>query len=68
MTESRGIPSVNVITSAFTRAAHARANSLGMPGVRIVILPSPLAPKSVPQVKQMAHDYAEEIVGLLTTG
>ena len=68
MTESRGIPSVSVITSAFTRAAQARANSLGMPGVRIVILPSPLAPKSVPQVKQMAHDYAEEIVGLLTTG
>ena len=68
MTESRGIPSVSVITSAVTRAAHARANSLGMPGVRIVILPSPLAPKSVPQVKQMAHDFAEEIVGLLTTG
>ncbi len=68
MTESRGIPSVSVITSAFTRAAQARANSLGMPGVRIVILPSPLAPKSVPQVKQMAHDFAEEIVGLLTTG
>lgn len=68
MTESRGIPSVSVITSAFTRAAQARANSLGMPGVRIVILPSPLAPKSVPQVRQMAHDYAEEIVGLLTTG
>jgi hypothetical protein len=41
---------------------------LGMPGARIVILPSPLAPKSVPQVKQMAHDFAEEIVGLLTTG
>ncbi len=68
MTESRGIPSVSVITSAFTRAAQARAASLGMPGVRIVILPSPLAPKSVPQVQQMAHDYAEEIVGLLTTG
>jgi len=33
-----------------------------------IILPSPLAPKSVPQVKQMAHDFAEEIVGLLTTG
>ena len=68
MTESRGIPSVSVITSAFTRAARARANSLGMPGVRIVILPSPLTPNSVPQVKQMAHDYAEEIVGLLTSG
>ena len=68
VTESRGIPSVSVITSAFTRAAHARAASLGMPGVRIVVLPSPLASRSVPEVQQMAHEYAEEIVGLLTKG
>ena len=56
-----------MITSNFTKAAYARATSLGMPGVRIVVLPSPLTPKSIPQVKQMAHDYAEEIVGLLTS-
>ena len=66
MTESRGVPSVSVITSAFTRAAHARAASLGMPGVRIVVLPSPLATRSVSEVQQMAHDYAQEIAGLLT--
>ena len=62
------MPSVSVITSAFTRAAHARARSLGMPGVRIVVLPSPLASRSVAEVQQMAHEYAEEIVGLLTGG
>ncbi|MDE2778387.1 MAG: hypothetical protein OXN21_03140 [Chloroflexota bacterium] len=67
MTESRGIPSVSVITSAFTRAAHARAAALGMPGVRIVALPSPLASRSVEEVREMAHEYADEIVGLLTT-
>jgi hypothetical protein len=39
-----------------------------MPGVRIVVLPSPLTPKSVPEVQQMAHDFAPEIVGLLTSG
>ena len=60
------MPSVSVITSTFTRAAQARANSLGMPGVRIVVLPSPLASRSLPEVRQMAHDYAPEIVGLLT--
>jgi hypothetical protein len=59
---------VSVITSAFTRAAQARAASLGMPGVRIVVLPSPLASRSVPEVQQLAHDYAAEIVGLLTKG
>ena len=57
---------MSVITSAFTRAAHARAASLGMPGVRIVVLPSPLASRSVKEVQRMAHDYASEIVGLLT--
>ena len=47
-------------------AANARATALGMPGVRIVVLPSPLAPRTIPEVKQMAHDFAPEIVGLLT--
>ena len=37
-----------------------------MPGVRIVVLPSPLASRTVEDVQQLAHDYAEEIVGLLT--
>ena len=66
-TEAKGVPSVSVITSAFTRAAHARAASLGMPGVRMVVIPSPLATRSVMEVRQMAHEFAPEIVGLLTT-
>jgi hypothetical protein len=37
-----------------------------MPGVRIVVLPSPLASRPVADVQQMAHDHAPEIVGLLT--
>jgi hypothetical protein len=37
-----------------------------MPGARIVVLPSPLATRSVDEVHQLAHEYAEEIVGLLT--
>ncbi|MCH7606621.1 MAG: hypothetical protein IH962_05650 [Chloroflexi bacterium] len=60
------MPSVSVITSAFTRAARARTASLGMPGARIVVIPSPLATRSVGDVRQMAHDFAPEIVGLLT--
>jgi hypothetical protein len=60
------VPSVSVITSAFTRAAHARAAALGMPDVRLVILPSPLAPRSVAEVRGLAQTYAPEIVGLLS--
>jgi hypothetical protein len=55
-----------VITSSFTRAAHARATFLGMPGVRIVVLPSPLATRSSEEVRQMAREYAPEIVGQIT--
>jgi hypothetical protein len=48
-------------------AAHARAAALGMPEVRMVILPSPLASRSVDDVQRLAHAYAQEIVGLLST-
>ena len=37
-----------------------------MPGARIVVLPSPLTSRPADDVKQMAHAYAPEIVGLLT--
>ena len=65
VTESQGIPTVSVITSAFTRAAQARATALGMPGVRIVVIPSPLAVRTVEDVQKMAHEFAPEIVGHL---
>ena len=58
---------MSVITSAFTKAAHTRAATLGMPGVRMVVLPSPLASRSVAEVQHLAHTYASEIVGLLST-
>ena len=61
------MPSVSVITSSFTRAARARTAALGMPGARIVVIPSPLVTRSVGDVRQMAHDFAPEIVGLLTS-
>ena len=39
-----------------------------MPGVQILALPSPLAPRTVPEVRQLAHDYAEQIAAMLTSG
>ena len=66
ITESQGLPSVSVITSSFTRAAHTRAATLGMPDARIVVLPSPLTTRSVAGIQELAHEYAEEIVGLLS--
>jgi hypothetical protein len=37
-----------------------------MPGVRLVIIPSPLASRSVAEVQRLAHAYAPEIIGLLS--
>ena len=59
---------MSVITESFTRAAHARASSLGMPGVQILALPSPLASRSIPEVQQLAHDFAGRIAEMLTNG
>ena len=59
---------MSVITESFTRAAHARASSLGMPGVQILALPSPLASRSIPEVQQLAHTYAGQIAEMLTNG
>jgi hypothetical protein len=37
-----------------------------MPDVRLVVLPSPLSPRSVTEVQRLAQIYAPEIVGLLS--
>jgi len=39
-----------------------------MPTVQILALPSPLAPRSIPEVRQMAHEYAGQIAEMLTNG
>ena len=39
-----------------------------MPTVQILALPSPLAPRSIPEVRQMAHEYAGQIADMLTNG
>jgi hypothetical protein len=39
--------------------------ALGMPDVSIVVLPSPLTPKSPSEIKELAHSYSKEIVSAL---
>lgn len=39
-----------------------------MPTVQILALPSPLAPRSIPEVRQLAHQYAGRIAEMLTNG
>jgi len=65
ITEEAGIPSVSIVSSTFTTAAQARAAALGMPDVKLVILPSPLTPKSTEEIKQLAKVHASEIANAL---
>ena len=37
-----------------------------MPTVQILALPSPLAPRTIPQVQELAHEYAGRIANMLT--
>ena len=37
-----------------------------MPSVQILALPSPLASRTIPEVQQLAHDYAAQIADMLT--
>ena len=39
-----------------------------MPTVQILALPSPLAPRSIPEVRELAHQYAGQIAEMLTKG
>ena len=56
---------MSIVSSTFTTAAQARAAALGMPDVKIVILPSPLTPKSEQEIKQLAKSHAPEIADAL---
>jgi len=38
-----------------------------MPTVQILALPSPLAPRASPGVRQMDHQYASQIADMLTS-
>ena len=55
---------MTVITTAFEKAAHARAHILGMEKLPIVSMQHPLASKSAAEVKAIA----EQIVGAIAQG
>ena len=55
---------MTVITTAFERAAHARARIMGMDALPIVSMQHPLASKSAGEVKAIA----EQIVGAIAQG
>ena len=61
------MPTIVVCTTAFATAGKARAASLGMPRVPIVLIEHPIAGEPLPVVYSRADAVFEQIVQLLTS-
>ncbi len=64
--ESRGVPSVGVATTEFIEAAAAQARSLGVDPA-YVFIPHPVQDRTDEELRQLADDHLEAILGLLVT-
>lgn len=63
--EGLGIPSAVVVTEAFDKLAAMSARSAGLEGLKRHVLPHPLNPLPVEQIKRIANEHLPTIVGLL---
>jgi hypothetical protein len=64
--EKEGRPAVCVVSTAFELAAHVRARTLGMKDQPIVLVPHPVATRSVDEIRALADQLAPGIVLALT--
>lgn len=64
--EKRGIPSVVICTDEFVSLGKSIAEFLGMPTLKIVVIPHPLGGLKQEDVLQRAQGAFEEIAGALT--
>ena len=65
--EGRGVPGVGVASSEFVEAAAAQAAALGFDPA-VVFVPHPIQDRTDDELKALADDALEAIVGLLTAG
>ena len=64
--ERRGIPTAAVGTGPFADEALEQARALGMPDVRMVLVPHPVQLLSGAELAALADDALDEIVARLT--
>ncbi len=65
--ETRGIPSVGVATTEFVEAAAAQAKSLAYDPA-LIFIPHPVQDRTDDELRQIADDAFEDIVGKLVAG
>ena len=66
--ESSGLPTVTITSDVFATLGSSVAERLGMPDLPFVIVPHPVAHRSVAAVEQLADDVLSDIVRALTAG
>ena len=62
--EGRGVPSVAVATDEFVEAAAAQADALGFEPA-LVFVPHPIQDRTVDEIKALARNAVEAILGRL---
>ena len=62
--EARGIPTVGVATVEFRQGAEAQAKALGTDPA-LVFIPHPVQDRTDEELRKLADDHFEAIVGLL---
>jgi len=65
--EKRGIPAVSIITTPFIRDAQTASELFGVPRVRRVVLPHPIAYTSDEEISAKAESVYKDIINLLTS-
>lgn len=66
--EEQGIPTANVTTTEFINAAKAQCTALGMPQYEPILVAHPIQPKTKDEVRVLADEVIDLIVGRLLNG
>lgn len=66
--ETRGIPTVTVVTTAFHRPARLQAQNKGMAALPLIILPHPVADLKEGDLRELVEAAYPQIVAALTRG
>ena len=62
---AQGKTAVAVVTEEFVPLAEIMARNLERPGLRLCVLPYPLDTRPEPEVRQIAHDFWEQLLDSL---
>ena len=62
-----GTPTVTLVSQAFESFARARCRGLGMPDLRFVVVPHPIADRPPEELKAIALERFDAIVAALTS-